>query len=420
MLTGDLVRPRLYHRNGQLYVRALDVQDQLWQQTAGELSELFSDHLGQPQQAWAAALEAYEGSRTDYMVIRGLAKVLSDAATFTPIATPLSPVDLRAAVFARGPAFTTPDLLHPLTRAEILAETATNVGIPHTQTEAVLYADRPAAYLMTDAGPQWATDDLIARYNLELARAALYWSDGLTVHIYDTFKDFWRYLKLFKLMFWATPIADGTTADDATVNGSEVKGYEVTLDGPISPFVKSTTRYGRQLAAFLPALFLLKQWRMWASVRLPQAREPLVYHLNHTVPFTTHFKGSGEFDSKMEANFATEFQEKFGDARGQWLLTREDEVFLLGDTVMIPDFAFTHKKDGRRAVLEIVGFWHPDYLERKLAKVRAANRRDLILLVYEGVNLTDEKLKDVPNEVLYFKNKPVLKDVMAVVERVAC
>jgi predicted nuclease of restriction endonuclease-like RecB superfamily len=86
---------------------------------------------------------------------------------------------------------------------------------------------------------------------------------------------------------------------------------------------------------------------------------------------------------------------------------------------MIPDFAFTHKKDGRRAIVEIVGYWHPEYLERKVAKTRAANRSDLILLVYEGVNLGREKLQDVPSQVLYFKNKPVLKEVMALVEEVA-
>ena len=70
-------------------------------------------------------------------------------------------------------------------------------------------------------------------------------------------------------------------------------------------------------------------------------------------------------------------------------------------------------------MIEIVGFWHPEYLRRKVEKVRAAQRRDLILLVYEGVNLTDNALQDVPGEVLYFKNKPVLKDVMALVEAVA-
>ena len=40
-------------------------------------------------------------------------------------------------------------------------------------------------------------------------------------------------------------------------------------------------------------------------------------------------------------------------------------------------------------------------------------------VVYEGVNLAKEKLQDVPGEVLYFPTKPVLKEVMAAVERVA-
>lgn len=149
------------------------------------------------------------------------------------------------------------------------------------------------------------------------------------------------------------------------------------------------------------------------------AGQSLRYYLNDTFDLPSHFQRSGEFDSRLEADFAAEFHEKFGDERGQWRLTREDEVILLGDTVMIPDFAFTHKKSGRRALIEIVGFWHPDYLERKVKKARDANRRDLILLVYEGVNLSREKLTDVPAEVLYFSNKPVLKDVLALVEQVA-
>lgn len=410
MLTGDLVRPRLYHRSGQLYVRTLNAGDPFWQQTAAELIGLLQSHLHRSQGDWQRALEVYEGDRIDYTVVRGLAKVLSDGAIFEPIPTLFTPLEARERLFARGPAFAQPDLLHPHSRAELVAETAAALGMTPALLEATLYADRPSAYLLTDPGPAWTPRALIARYNLELSRAALYWSDQMQVHIYDGFKDFWKYVKLFKLMFWATPLVD---------EGEGRRGYAVTLDGPISPFVKATTRYGRQLAAFLPALFLCQHWRMWASVRPPPHREALTYHLNHTIPLTSHFKGSGEFDSRMEADFAAEFAEKFGDARGHWLLTREDEVILVDDTVMIPDFAFTHKKDGRRALVEIVGFWHPEYLERKVKKVRAARRQDLILLAYEGVNLAREQLANVPAEVLYFKNKPVLKEVIAAVEKVA-
>jgi len=404
MLTGDLVRSRLYQRNAELQIEWLDGANVHWQQTAADLIRLLQQQVGQPQEAWQQAQERYEAGRIDYMTIRGLAKVLSDGATFQPVATPVDPVELRKRLFSRGPTFAAADPLQPQTREKVLREAAVEYNITPGQLEHILYADRTAAYLLTDAGPSWTPAGLIARYNLELARAALYWADQMQVNIFDNFKDFWKYLKLFKLMFEATVI-DG--------------GYSVTLDGPISPFVQATTRYGRQMAAFLPALLLCQGWRMWSTVRPPYFGKQLTYYLDHTTTLVSHFKQSGEFDSRLEADFAQEFHEKVGDERDKWLLTREDEVILLGDTVMIPDFAFTHKTDGRRAIVELVGYWHPDYLERKVNKVRAANRHDLILLVYEGVNLSRERLQDVPSQVLYFKNKPVLKEVMALVEAVA-
>jgi uncharacterized protein len=42
-----------------------------------------------------------------------------------------------------------------------------------------------------------------------------------------------------------------------------------------------------------------------------------------------------------------------------------------------------------------------------------------LLLVYEGVNLAAERLRDVPGEVLYCKHKPVLKEVMGTVDALA-
>ena len=104
----------------------------------------------------------------------------------------------------------------------------------------------------------------------------------------------------------------------------------------------------------------------------------------------------------------------------KWALAREDELIIAGDTVLIPDFSLTHRKDGRRALLEIVGFWHPQYLRRKLEKVQQAKRPDLILLVYESVNVAEGAFEAASSgEVVTFKRKPVLKEVLAAVERAA-
>ncbi|HET8911623.1 MAG TPA: DUF790 family protein, partial [Ktedonobacteraceae bacterium] len=403
MLTADLVRPRLHIRSKELSIKWLE-HDLHWLQTASELINLLQQHLGQSQSAWNRSLEAYLGDRLDYVVVRGLAKVLMDAATFTPLTTSLAPVQIREHLFARGPVFPDAKLFQRQSRAEVMQAAANEFGLSLNQLEDALFADRPATYLLSDLGNQWTPEGLIARYNLELARGVLYWASDMQIEVHSNYKDLWKFLKLFKLMFWVHPQEDG---------------YLIDLDGPISPFVHATTRYGRQFAAFLPALLLCERWSMSATVQPPQSNHAVSYRLDHTSTLQSHFKQSGLFDSRLEADFAQEFEEKFGDKRGQWLLTREDEVLPLGDTVMIPDFALTHKRTGQRVLIELVGFWHPDYLRRKVEKLRIAQCHHLLLLIYEGVNLNPEALQDVPGEALYFKNKPIIKDVMAMVEKVA-
>ncbi len=404
MLTADLVRPRIRQRNSEIYIDMLDEHDPHWLQSAADLIALLQNHMGQSQANWDKALETYEGERIDYFTVRGLAKVLTDAATFTPLETPLAAPQLRERLFAYGPVFATPQLFQPQTRGDVMQSVADELSISLEQVEITLLADRPASYILSDAGPEWSPEGLLARYNLELARGVLYWANLVQIEVHSNYKDLWKYLKFFKLMFWVQ---------------SQQDGYVIDLDGPISPFVSATMRYGRQFAAFLPALLLCEQWRMVASVRPPQLQTIGTYRLDHTSSLRTHFRQSGPFDSRLEADFARDFEEKFGSKRGKWTLTREDEVLVLGDTVMIPDFALTQKDSGHRILIELVGFWHPDYLRRKVEKVRAAQCHHLLLLVYEGVNLSTEALQDVPSEVLYFKHKPVLKDVMKTVEAMA-
>ena len=54
-------------------------------------------------------------------------------------------------------------------------------------------------------------------------------------------------------------------------------------------------------------------------------------------------------------------------------------------SVMVPDFRLVHP-DGRSFLLEIVGYWRPEYLRKKFAQVRRAGRHDLILAISERLN----------------------------------
>jgi predicted nuclease of restriction endonuclease-like RecB superfamily len=407
MLTADLIRPRLQWEGKTLSVKMVDEQDASALRTAQDLLTLLKNMVGQSLAAFQSSLELYEGDRIDYLFIRGLAKILLDAATFTPLSTPLPPKELRARLFAIGPVFSSPaDLFHLQTRQEALQQVAGELGIGIDQIDLTFFADRLAAYLLTDLGPSWTPAEVLARYNLELARGVLYWASHMRIDVSDGYKDIWKFLKLFKLMFWAEPLKGG--------------GYRIDLDGPISPFVKSTIRYGRQFAAFLPAVLLCEQWRMIAQVHPPHSPGIMTYQLNETCSLRTHFKKSGEFDSALERNFAQEFEEKFGGQRSHWILKRESTVLLLGDTVMVPDFVLIDKDDeNRQIIIELVGFWHETYLKRKVAKVREAHCQNLLLLVYQGLRLTPDAFRETVSEVIFFQQKPVIKDVMGAVEALA-
>jgi uncharacterized protein len=406
MLKSDLIRPRLEMRDGRVWTRMLPA-DYNYLRVARELSALFQRYTGQSRGTLAEALRDYEGDSLDYPVIRGLAAVLESRCLFGN-EPPLKPAELREALFGRGPVIHQQDLFNATNREQILAEAAVTYGLTVPQVETALFADLAEEQILLDPGEPIAPGDLIARYNLELARGLLYWAREVRLRVQDHYKDVFRYIKLFKLMYTVQPF----TAQP---------GYLVTLHGPLSPFVKSTIRYGLQFAKFLPALLLCQKWHMEADVQPPNVpmRESFRYILDDRTSLRGYFKAADLFDSRLEADFAAEFEEKYDGPRRKWSLAREDELVLTGDTVMIPDFSFTHK-DGRRALLEIVGFWHPEYLRRKLAKVHQSGRRDLILLVYEGVNLAEEAFREASaGEVLTFARKPVLKEVLAAVERSA-
>jgi uncharacterized protein len=421
MFTSDLIRPFLRTNGRTLTVDLLDETDSYWLQTALELIALFQRHLGMEQANWEQSLEAYEGTRIDYLRIRGLARVLTSAATFAPKAFPHQPRDLRARLFCRGPAFENPDMFHPLSRQDVLQEVAGELEMTAEDLDKALFADHPGAHVLTHVGPAWTPQQLLQRYNLEISRGALYRAIVVQVEIYDSFKEFWRYLKLFKIMFLATEIAGG--------------GYRVVLTGPLSDFVE-TERYGVSYAEFLPAVLLGQRWNLVARIKphtpkqersdaltSVQEQAHLLYRLDHTCGLHSHYRKGRIYDSSLERIFAeefTDFEEKFGAERGKWKLLREEQVLVLDGSVMIPDFLLIHTRDeSRRILIELVGYWSPRYLQTKIAKVKVARCPNLLLLVYEDLKVTKADFQGAEGEILFFKQKPVIKDVMEAVERLA-
>ena len=79
----------------------------------------------------------------------------------------------------------------------------------------------------------------------------------------------------------------------------------------------------------------------------------------------------------LKAN-GVELIEDFIALRSPWTVAREETLILLGPTAFLPDFTFRHR-DGTEVLLEIVGFWTPEYLSRKREILRRFRRHRILL-----------------------------------------
>ena len=399
MLTLDLLRYRI--KEDEISARYVNPKNRKYRAIARDLIEIYGAHLNKTRGSLASALADYEAADTTYHVTRGLAKLLEDRSEFT-IQSPIEPEILREKIFAYGskhhPVVAKRDRLHRHTRAKVLAKIADEFNVSTDAVMEGMYADLEENRRLTAFDPP-TVGWLLDRYNVALAQAMLYRASEMTIRIYRNIPTKYRlvfqFIKFFKLMH--------------VVSGNNADGYQIVLNGPASMF-RLSQKYGIQMALFLPALLHCDRWWLDATIVMNR-NDHLRFELNDDFGLQSHYRDPGEFDSELERHFATQFEK----IDTEWTLEREMDIIDLKDTVMIPDFAFVHP-DGRRAVMEIVGFWTPDYLQKKLWKLKRAAMPNMIIAVSDQLNCSTEDFRDILGEVLFFKTRIKPKEVLEKVE----
>lgn len=377
--------------------------------TAGELIALFETCRGLRRGELDEQLQVLEGEETDYRVKRGLAHILTNSFSTFETVSPLEPPKLREQVFKLAAAGVPDPRETPATvqrAAEVLTKELGRAVHPE-EVCAGLYADLPENQRLTTFEPP-PPEALLHRYNLAQAQGVLYRAKHvvITAHRNDPgeYKLLFRYLKLFRLMSY--------------IEGDADHGYTITIDGPTSLFTQST-RYGLDLAKFLPALLHTTRWEMAATLAprtLSDGQQtPSRFTLEASCKLVSHYKKGAAFDSILEESFSA----SWAKAKTEWRLEREVELVPIPGSVMVPDFRLVHP-DGRSYLLEIVGYWRPEYLRKKFAQVKRSGRDDIILLVSDRLNLEGAgvKVQETPAKVVWFKGKIAPKDVLGVLEPV--
>lgn len=382
------------------------IPDRLTQRThrhymeyAEKMLSVYNDGIGQQRRWLHRQIESLFADEPDCPVrrIQALCKLLDDKGTFQ--ADPEGKAaKLRLEVFCEAAGF------HPLVKQadrlfeheekKIKTQLSENLGLPWDKIEQSLYSDVMAFQRLEQFEGYPNASALLSCYNVAQLQACLYKAESMTVLATDDFKTILRYAKLAHLLHDIERLAPSK--------------YRITFSGPAS-VLRETRRYGVNFAKFLPALLACKGWEMTASLKIPWNR-PAKLFLSDKDGFTSHLPSPDEFDSRVEELLA----KKFGPQRNGWQLVREGEILHLHQKTFVPDFTFRHE-DGTEVLLEIVGFWTPEYLAHRRNTLQQFRHHRILIAVPE------KSLRDgasVGKNVLIYKTTLKLKHLIEALERI--
>lgn len=366
---------------------------------AERMLSCYRDGIGQQRRQLHRQIEALFADEPDCPVrrIQAFCKLLDDRSIFQAD-LPGKAAKLRLDVFSRAarlhPLVEQPDRLFEHSETTVKAQLADELGVSWDEIEDSLYADVMAFQRLERFEGYPDASALLSRYNVAQLQACLYRAERMVVTATDDLKTILRYAKLAKLLHEIVRLGPSK--------------YRITFSGPAS-VLRQTRRYGVNFAKFLPALLACKGWQMTASVKTPWNTTARL-HLADGDGFTSHLPSPDEFDSSLEESFAG----KFGPERNGWRLIREGEILHDRQETFVPDFSFRHR-DGTQVLLEIVGFWTPEYLAHRRRSLLKFRHQQILIAIPE------KSLREgahIGENVLVYKTALKLEPLLEALERI--
>jgi predicted nuclease of restriction endonuclease-like RecB superfamily len=407
MLTGDLVRVKTTrNRVVPLYI---DRNAAHWREAAESLLLLFREGLGMTRGEIASEIdELFGGGGKATAVYRGLAKVLEDRAEFEVVAD-VPPEEIREKVFGAAAEYRRRlkaggahvGQRAPFRRDEVLGAIARELNLEPDALLAALFAD------LRDENRLLRFEDmtaqrLIDRYNVALAQAVLLRSVLVKAEVRNErparYRQLFRQLKFHRLMY--------------RVEGSMRDGYVFQIDGPLSLF-SATTKYGLQVALFLPALLLCSDFRLEAELRWGPRREPRSFYLDSRDGLVSHQADTGTY---VPAEL-TAFVERFRQIAPAWELNECTELIELGrQGIWVPDYRAVHQATGTDVFIEVLGFWKRSSLERLTRLLPRYGPPRFVLAISDRLKVDEEALQDLQGPILRFKDIPNASELAALLD----
>ena len=334
---------------------------------AAKVLGTYQGHVGERRERLEAALEDLETDAEDFKLVRGFAKLLEREGTFETD-SPIPPERTRRTTFETAESV---DVVTDDERTTALERAADRLGTDPETVEASMYADLEERQVLCSFDARWDPDELRSQYNLSLAQTALFDATEVRVRTSDP-KALVSAVKRLRLMYEIRK--DGE-------DSAGISEREVIVTGPDALF-RSTRRYGTRFARLLRTVAKADAWSLGAEIDDRGTERAM--HLSHDDPLSvpgTEPVAEVSYDSGVETDFAARFRALDLD----WELAREPEPLETGARVMIPDFAFDWRHSNFRVYFEIMGFWTPEYVEKKLDQIENLEDVELLVAVDESL-----------------------------------
>jgi predicted nuclease of restriction endonuclease-like RecB superfamily len=380
VLTKDLLR--VSRAGGGYRPRFTDPGDE---DLAAAVLEVYRDHVGERRETLEAALTDLEREAEDFKLVRGFAKLLEREATFETRA-PVEPRRARTAAFEAAEAV---DVVTEAERREALAAAGDRLDADPGAVDASLVADREVEQVLVAVDHDYDPGSLRRQYDLSLAQTCLFDAVEVRVRSSDP-KALVSAVKRLRLMYEIRRTGEGR---------------EVVVTGPDALFRRSR-RYGTRFARLLRTVATAAEWRLEADVDDRGTERVLTLDDGDVAVPGTEPVAEPTFDSGVESDFYARFDSLDLD----WGIVREPEPLAAGEHVVIPDFAFDWRHGDFRVFFEVMGFWTPEYVEKKLS--RFADLEDVAFIVAYDESLgVGEAIEAAGHRAIPYTGTVRLKDV---------
>ncbi|HDD36680.1 MAG TPA: DUF790 family protein, partial [Archaeoglobus veneficus] len=349
MLPKELLEVRKYR--GKIFPKFASDKDYA---LAEKIIKIFRKGKGRKYGEVMAAIKTLENAR-NYRKVRAFSRVVErfcvEKACIFDIPSSIEPQKVRMFLFERGYVTSKKE------RQRVVEYAAKFFNTTPDEIEKAMYADRDEELVLVDVR-QMTPDLLIKLYNLSLLQTTIFDCLRLSFWTSSNHKEIFRRIKWLGLMY--------EIHDSIEITGA-------------ASILKMTRRYGTSIAKLIPSIIKAKRW--WIKAEIVD-KERIYFleiddSLRHLFP---DYDEKVEYDSSLEEEFAR----KIKVIKPEVEIIREPNVVRTGEYAFIPDFLI--KKGKKEVYVEIAGFWTPEYMKRKIEKVKKA-KIPLILIAREDYAL---------------------------------